>query len=109
VPSFLLHLAKKLTMSRVSLRDGRDETAAERANGMRIVHPSLAQQEGLCRSAQADPLVGVGRQTTECNYMIAPAWEYNCLAANWIRGTAGVRPWLFSPSQRGDLCFGQFS
>jgi hypothetical protein len=72
-------------MSRVSLRDGRDETAAERANGMRIAHPSLAQQEGFCRSTQADLVVGVGRQTAECNYMFAPAYT-NCLAAIWIRG-----------------------
>jgi len=86
-------------MSRVSLRDGRDETAAERTNGMRIVHPSLAQQEGICRSMQAYLLVGVGRQTTECSYMFAPAWEYNCLAANWIRVRAGVRP-LVTPSPR---------
>jgi hypothetical protein len=34
----LLHKGQKVIMSRVSLRDGRDETAAERTNGMRIVH-----------------------------------------------------------------------
>jgi hypothetical protein len=31
--------------------------------------------------SQADRLVGIGRQTTECNYMFATAWKYNCLAA----------------------------